>query len=451
MAEEKPLPSVGVVSLGCAKNLVDTEIMLGHLARAGHEIVPDGKARVVLVNTCGFIDKAKEESVNAILEQVARKKRGEIERVVVAGCMVQKYGRELADEIPEVDVFIGLDELEKAPAAAAGLPSLPRFTDKPLATRLYDEAAPRLLSRRRGYAYLKVGEGCDNPCTFCTIPQMRGKQRSRTVLSLVAEAQALEAQGVSELVLISQDTTRYGEDLDLGRGGLAHLVETLLAETGFPWLRFLYAYPKTLDESVLRLMASQDRFLPYVDIPLQHVSRPILGAMRRGGDASSYLRMIENMRSIVPEIAIRTTFIVGFPGEGDAEFRELAEFVRRAEFDNLGAFTYSPEPGSGSEALGDPVSSEEKVSRRDFLLSLQQPIARRKARALRGRTVEAIVEGPCEESDDLLEGRVRSQAPEIDGRLLINDTGGREVIPGEIVRVKITETYDYDLVGEIVD
>jgi ribosomal protein S12 methylthiotransferase len=444
------LPSVGVVSLGCAKNLVDTEVMLGHLAKAGHEIVPDAQARVVLVNTCGFIDKAKEESVNAILEQVARKKRGEIERVVVAGCMVQKYGRELADEIPEVDVFIGLDELEKAPAAAAGLPSLPRFTDKPLATRLYDEAAPRLLSRRRGYAYLKVGEGCDNPCTFCTIPQMRGKQRSRTVLSLVAEARSLEAQGVSELVLISQDTTRYGEDLGLGRSGLARLVEALLAQTDFPWIRFLYAYPKTLDDSVLRLMAAEPRFVPYVDIPLQHVSRPILSAMRRGGDAASYLRMIEGMRSIVPEIAIRTTFIVGFPGEGEQEFRELAEFLRRAEFDNLGAFTYSPEPGSGSEPLGDPVPAEDKIARRDFLLSLQQPIARRKARALRGRTVEAIVEGPCDESDDLLEGRVKSQAPEIDGRLLINDTDGRDVKAGEIVNVRITETYDYDLVGEIV-
>ncbi|HEV2064691.1 MAG TPA: 30S ribosomal protein S12 methylthiotransferase RimO [Thermoanaerobaculia bacterium] len=445
------LPSVGVVSLGCAKNLVDTEVMLGHLARAGHEIVPDGQARVVLVNTCGFIDKAKEESVNAILEQVARKKRGEIERVVVAGCMVQKYGRELADEIPEVDVFIGLDELEKAPAAAAGLPSLPRFTEKPLATRLYDEAAPRLLSRRRGYAYLKVGEGCDNPCTFCTIPQMRGMQRSRTAVSLAAEAKALEAQGVSELVLISQDTTRYGEDLGLGRQGLAGLVEALLRETEIPWIRFLYAYPKTLDASILHLMAAEPRFVPYVDIPLQHVSRPILSAMRRGGDSASYLRMIEGMRAIVPEISIRTTFIVGFPGEGEQEFRELAEFVRRAEFDNLGAFTYSPEPGSGSEALGDPVPTAEKESRRDFLLSLQQPIARRKARALRGRKVEAIVEGPCEETEHLLEGRIKSQAPEIDGRLLINDTGGRDVKPGEIVTVRITETYDYDLVGQIVE
>ena len=403
-----------------------------------------------MINTCGFIDRAKEESVEAILEQVERKKRGEIDRIIVAGCMVQKYGRELADEIPEVDSFIGLDELELAPAAASGLPSLPRFTDKPLATRLYDEAAPRVLSRRRGYAYLKVGEGCDNPCTFCTIPQMRGRQRSRTIESLVAEAGALEAQGVSELVLISQDTTRYGEDLGMKRAGLARLMERLLAETGFPWIRFLYAYPKTLDDCVLDLMAKEPRFVSYVDIPLQHVSRSILSKMRRGGDPASYLAMIERMRRIVPGIAIRTTFIVGFPGEGEAEFQELCEFVRSAEFDNLGAFTYSPEPGSGSEPLGDPVGAQEKDRRKDFLLSLQRPIARRKNLALRGTIVEAIVEGPCEETEHLLEGRLRSQAPEIDGRLLINDTGGRDVAPGEIVRVRISEAHDYDLVGGIV-
>ena len=444
------LPSVGMVSLGCAKNLVDAEIMLGHLARAGHAIVPEGEARVVVVNTCGFIDRAKEESVDEILEHVARKGRGEIDRVVVAGCMVQKYGRELADAIPEVDRFVGLDELDLVPAAASALPSFPRFAEKPLATRLYDEAAPRILSRRRGYAYLKVGEGCDNPCSFCTIPQMRGYQRSRTIASLVAEAKALEAQGVSELVLISQDTTRYGEDLGMKREGLARLVEALLGDTGFPWIRFLYAYPKTLDASVLHLMARERRFVPYVDIPLQHVSRSVLAAMRRGGDSAEYLAMVGRMRDAVPEIAIRTTFIVGFPGEGEEEFAELCEFVRRAELDNVGAFTYSPEPGSKSEPLGDPVPTGEKERRKDFLLSLQQPIARRKARALRGREVEALVEGPCEETEHLLEGRLRSQAPEIDGRLLINDTGGRDLRPGEIVRVRIEETHDYDVVGAVV-
>jgi ribosomal protein S12 methylthiotransferase len=424
--------------------------MLGHLQKAGHEIVPDAEARVVVVNTCGFIDRAKEESVDTILEQIERKKRGEIDRVVVAGCMVQKYGRELSAEIPEVDAFVGLDELENAPAAAAGLPTLPRFTEKPLATRLYDDRAPRVLSRRRGYAYLKVGEGCDNPCTFCTIPQMRGRQRSRAIDSLVAEAHALEAQGVSELVLISQDTTRYGEDLGMGRAGLARLVEALAAETGFPWIRFLYAYPKTLDDSVFELMAREPRFVPYVDIPLQHVARPILSAMRRGGDGAMYLRMLERMRERVPEIAVRTTFIVGFPGEGDAEFRELCEFVRAAGLDNMGAFAYSPEPGSGSEPLGDPVPAEEKERRKDFLLSLQQPVARGKLRSLRGRTVEAIVEGPSEEHEYILEGRLRSQAPEIDGRLLITDTGGRDLAPGAIVPVRIEKTFDYDVTGSVV-
>src|SRR5512140_3887716 len=238
------LPSVGIVSLGCPKNLVDTEVMLGHLQREGLTLTDPEKSRVVIVNTCGFIDAAKEESVGAILREVARKEAGEIDRVVVAGCMVQKYGRDLAAEIPEVDHFIGLDELEKAPSAALGLPSLPRFTDKPLATRLYDDLSPRVLTHRKGYAYLKVAEGCNNPCTFCTIPQMRGLMRSRTVASLIKEAQSLEAQGVKELVLISQDTTRYGEDLGLGRTGLAQLVQALLAETGFPWVRFLYAYPR---------------------------------------------------------------------------------------------------------------------------------------------------------------------------------------------------------------
>jgi len=446
----RSLPTVGIVSLGCPKNLVDAEVMLGHLQRAGHEIVPDGRARVVLVNTCGFIDRAKEESVEAILEQVERKKRGEIERVIVAGCMVQKYGAELAREIPEVDAFVGLDELENAPAAAGGLPTLPRFTEKPLATRLYDERSPRVLSRHRGYAYLKVGEGCDNPCSFCTIPQMRGRQRSRTVESLVAEARSLESQGVSELVLVSQDTTRYGEDLGMGRDGLARLVEGLVAGTSFPWIRFLYAYPKTLDGSVLELMAREPRFVPYVDIPLQHVSRPILAAMKRGGDGSSYLKMVRRMRERVRDIAIRTTFIVGFPGESEGDFGALVEFVREAELDNVGAFAYSPEPGSGSERLGDPVPSEEKQKRIDFVMSIQRSISRGRLRALRGRTVDAIVEGPSEETEYLLEGRLRSQAPEIDGRLLITDADGRTLRPGEVVRVKIEKTFDYDLAGAVV-
>ncbi len=446
----KTLPTVGVVSLGCPKNLVDTEIMLGHLDRAGHRIVPDSDARVVLVNTCGFIDRAKEESIQAILEQVERKKRGEIDRVVVAGCMVQKYGAELAAEIPEVDSFLGLDELENAPAAVGGLPTLPRFSPKPLATRVYDELSPRVLTNARGYAFLKVAEGCNNPCTFCVIPQMRGLQRSRTIDSLVAEARWLEARGVREICLIAQDTTRYGEDIGLGRSGLAKLVEGLIAGTGVPWIRFLYAYPKTLDDSVLNLMAEEPRFVPYVDIPLQHVSREILSKMRRGGDSKSYLGMIEKMRDKVPGIAIRTTFIVGFPGGTVDHFRELCELVRGVEFENLGAFTYSPEPASGAEPLGDPVPAEIKEERRDFLLSLQQPIARRKSRSLKGKTVEVLVEGECRETEHLLEGRTAGMAPEIDGRVLINELAVFPVKAGDLVMARVTEAHTYDLVARVV-
>ena len=445
------LPSVGIVSLGCPKNLVDTEVMLGHLQREGMTLADPAKSRVVIVNTCGFIDSAKEESVEAILREVARKEAGEIDRVIVAGCMVQKYGRELAAEIPEVDHFIGLDELEKAPAAALGLPSLPRFSDKPLATRLYDDLAPRVLTNRKGYAYLKVAEGCNNPCTFCTIPQMRGLMRSRTIASLVKEARSLEAQGVKELVLISQDTTRYGEDLGLGRTGLTALVTALLGETSFPWVRFLYAYPKTLHPGVFELMAKEPRFLPYVDMPLQHVSKRVLSAMKRGGDSESYLKQFERIREVVPDISLRSTFIVGFPGETEKDFLEVKEFLEAVRFDNAGVFTYSPEPGSGAEPLGDPVPFEEKSSRRDLLMEVQQKISLSKNRSKRGKSFDMILEGPATDTDLLLEGRLAGQAPEIDGRVLINEVPeGWTPRVAEIVRVKITEAHAYDLVGRVV-
>jgi ribosomal protein S12 methylthiotransferase len=449
MARTVLLPTVGMVSLGCPKNLVDSEVMLGHLARRGVRITEEDRARVV-VNTCGFIDQAREESIDAILEQVERKRKGEIDRVVVAGCMVQKYGSELAAEIPEVDAFVGLDELDRVFEAVSGSANLPVFSPKPEATRLYDERSPRLLTTRRGYAYLKIAEGCNNPCTFCTIPQMRGLQRSRSIGSLVREAASLEASGVRELCLVAQDTTRYGSDLGLGPEGLAKLVEALLRETGFPWIRFLYAYPKTIHDSVLELMAREPRFLPYIDMPLQHVSRSILAAMRRGGDARDFAALIAKMRRLVPGLALRTTVIVGFPGEGDEEFAELCQFVRETGFDNLGVFCYSAEPGAASEPLGDPVPAELKKERREFLLSLQQPIARAKIRSFCGRQLDVLVEGACRETEDLLEGRTAGQAPEIDGRVLINDIGGRAVRPGEIVPVEITESHVYDMVGRVV-
>ena len=390
--------------------------------------------------------------MNAVLEQVRRKEAGEIDRVVVAGCMVQKYGAELAAEIPEVDHFIGLDELEKAPAAALGLPSLPRFTAKPLATRLYDDLAPRVLTGRRGYAYLKVAEGCNNPCTFCTIPQMRGLQRSRTVESLVREALSLEAQGVSELVLISQDTTRYGEDVGLGREGLATLVSTLLRRD-----------VAALGPLPLRLPEDAARVGPRRSWPRSPGSFPTSTSRSSTSRAGSSPRCAAaaipratpacspGCARRFPGIALRTTFIAGFPSETEADFEELLAFVKEVEFDHLGVFPYSPEPGSGAEGLGDPVPAEVKAERCAAVMEAQREISRRKNRALKGKVHEAILEGVSAESELLLEGRLKRQAPEIDGKLLINDVpDGFVPRPGAVVKVRVTEAHDYDLVGRIV-
>ncbi|MGH9361908.1 MAG: 30S ribosomal protein S12 methylthiotransferase RimO, partial [Thermoanaerobaculia bacterium] len=340
MPDSPSRPRVGMISLGCPKNLVDGEVMLGELARRGWEVVPelDG-AETVIINTCGFIEEAQQESIDAILEVAGWKGEVDGRRLLVAGCMVNRFGPELAREIPEIDGFVGLDQLREVGELVqlGGGPPLPAP-----AHLVFDHTAPRLLTTR-GYAYLKVAEGCDNPCTFCAIPLWRGRFRSRTVADLVAEAQALAAEGVQELCLIAQDTTRYGEDLRLGRHGLVRLVEALLAATDIPWIRFLYAYPTTLDEELLRLMGEEPRFLSYLDIPLQHASGEVLRAMRRGGDSRRYLRLVERARELVPDLSLRTTFIVGFPGETEDHFQDLLGFVERARFDHLGAFVYSPE------------------------------------------------------------------------------------------------------------
>ncbi len=434
---------VGMISLGCAKNLVDSEVMLGELRRRGHEIVADiDGAETVIVNTCAFIDEAKEESVNAILEVAARKARG-MGKLLVAGCMVNRYGPELQREIPEIDGFIALDQLRDVGEVVAigGGPPLPAPSHL-----VFDHTAPRLLTTR-GYAYLKVAEGCDNPCTFCAIPQWRGRFRSRSIASLVREAQDLAEQGIAELCLIAQDTTRYGEDLGHGRHGMMRLVEALLQATEIPWIRFLYAYPTTLDEELLSLMGSEERFVSYLDIPLQHSHPEILRAMRRGGGAERYLGLLERARRLAPDIFLRTTFIVGFPGEADAHFAHLLDFVERAEFDHLGAFVYSPEEGTPGAALPGRVARGVARRRHGRLLAAQEPIARRRRAALVGRRLRALVEGACAETEHLLQGRHHGMAPEIDGRLLIND--GRAPA-GALVEVEITDAFSSDLVGRIV-
>jgi ribosomal protein S12 methylthiotransferase len=442
----KSAQTVGLISLGCAKNQVDSEIMLGNLSQRGFQLVSDAAAaETVIINTCGFIDEAKEESIEAILEIAESKRRGEgVKQLLVAGCMVNRYGPELAADIPEIDGFISLDQLRQVSDLVtlggdeAPLPS-PSHA-------VFDHTAPRRLTTR-GYAYLKVAEGCNNPCTFCAIPDWRGRFRSRTVESLVEEARTLEAMGINELCLVAQDTTRYGEDLDYGRHGLTRLVEALLAGTDIPWIRFLYAYPTTLDEELLRLMGQEERFVSYIDMPLQHSHPEMLKAMRRGGRAERYLRLLEKARTLAPDVFLRTTFIVGFPGEKEEHFKHLLNFVHEARFDHLGAFVYSPEEGTPAAELAGRVPKTKARHRHERLLEAQRPIALERRQALVGSTLQVLVEGVCEESEHLLQGRHQGMAPDTDGRLLINDG---QAPAGSFAQVEITDAFADDLVGRIV-
>ncbi len=441
---------VGMISLGCPKNRVDSEIMLGELDARGYQVVDAAEAETVIVNTCGFIDEAKEESIDAILDAAGRKVQGG--RLLVAGCMVNRYGQELRAEIPEIDGFISLDQLRDVsslvqiggrsrPAPSEAGPPLPGPSHA-----VFDHTAPRLLTTR-GFGYLKVAEGCNNPCTFCAIPTWRGRFRSRTPESLLEEARRLEARGIRELCLVAQDTTRYGEDLGHGKHGLTRLVETLLAGTSIPWIRFLYAYPTTLDPDLLRLMGSEERFVSYVDMPLQHSHPQVLKAMRRGGSPQRYLRLLERARELADDVFLRTTFIVGFPGETAEHFDHLLDFVRQARFDHLGAFVYSPEPGTPGAELAQTVPAATARRRYQRLLEIQEPIALERRRALVGRTLEVLVEGACDETEHLLQGRHHGMAPEIDGRLLINDGLAP---PATLAEVEITDAYADDLVGRVV-
>lgn len=447
---------VGMISLGCPKNLVDAEIMLGQLkSDAEHvEITNDLEdADVVIVNTCGFIDAAKQESIDTILEIAERKGRG-VERLIVTGCMVQKYRTDLQESIPEIDAFVGLDSLEKITQAVTGLAESDLApTRRKMSQRLYEDF-PRVLTQGTAHAYLKVSEGCSNPCTFCAIPQMRGKFRSRSIEGLVREAQALQQAGVLELNLVAQDTTRYGEDLGIDNG-LTKLVETLLRETDFRWIRFLYAYPGSLDWSLFELMGREPRFASYCDIPLQHVSTNVLQRMRRPGSPKEYREMITRMRELVPDLTLRTTFITGHPGETPKDFGELYDFVEWAQFDNMGAFVYSQEDSTLAARMTDTPTRKTAERRRAKLMELQQKIALSRNETRVGQTFDALITGIFDETQDLgftlYEGRIVGQAPEIDGRLLVND--GIELLPSQLpafAKVEITDAHPYDVVGALV-
>ncbi len=441
---------LGFISLGCPKNLVDSEVMMGILARHGYELTPrPEEADVLVVNTCSFIEPAQQESVNTILEMAEYKKTGRARRLVVAGCLVERFGARIREQIPEVDAVIGTGDVERIlEAAQGGLPDLapmpPEF--------LYHDLSPRILTTPRHYAYVKINEGCDHPCSFCIIPELRGRFRSRRFESVVREAERLAEGGARELILIGQDTTAYGEDLGI-RDGLPLLLERLAGIEELAWVRFLYCYPNRITTRLLETIAAHGRLVKYLDVPLQHASQSVLARMKRGGGADALLRMVERIRAAIPGVWLRTSFITGFPGETEADFRELCDFVRAAEFDWLGVFAYSDDETAESHSLGGKLDPETIAGRRDRLMSLQRTISRRRLARRVGESFPALLEGPSKDSEFVWQARLQGMAPEIDGRVYITEIDAPEAelesLVGRMAWVEITAAKDYDLIGRV--
>jgi len=449
------MKKVGFVSLGCPKNLVDSEVMMGQLAEAGYEITNNAdEADTVVVNTCGFIESAKQESIDAILEATRWKADGTPTRVIVAGCLVERYRDDLMNELPEVDAFIGTSQVNDILKAADEDFDAKQLTIKPIgnksATYLYDEYTPRLRATESHTAFIKIAEGCDRPCAFCSIPSMRGSFRSRRFGSIVEEARMLAKQGVKEIVLIAQDSSRYGEDLG-EVDALAALLRALGEIDGIEWIRPMYAFPTHISDAFLAAIAETPKVVKYLDMPLQHASRNVLKLMKRGGTRESLERLIYRVRECVPGIAIRTTFITGFPGETEEDFEELIKFVQNCRFDNLGVFTYSDEEGTAAYDLPNKVDPKIAKQRRNRLMKEQAKISKELNKAKIGNTYPVIFEGLSQESDLLFQGRLEGQTQEIDGYILINDMP-EDLDPqiGAIYNVTITEAHEYDLVGAIV-
>jgi ribosomal protein S12 methylthiotransferase len=460
---------IGFVSLGCPKNLVDGEVMLGLARNAGHEITPDaGDADVIVVNTCAFIDNAKQESIDAILEMAGQKRDGKCSRLVVTGCLAERYRDELKKEIPEIDAVLGtgevpeiLNAIQPAAAASGGAAPLKLFRSadfaaatavsepgapRALPTYLYDAETPRLLTTPGHFAYVKVGEGCDYTCAFCIIPTLRGKYRSRTADSIVREARALAERGVRELLLISQDTTFYG--IDRGdRGALGRLLRELNAIEGLTWIRLLYLYPTTITDDVLDAMAECEKVCRYIDLPLQHASPAVLKRMRRPGTRRSYDQLLARIRQRVPGVTLRTTLIVGFPGETDEDFSELDGFVADTGFDHVGVFTYSHEEGTRAFDLADDVPAAIKRRRRNALMSRQKKIVARAQKARVGSEVSVLIDGPSPEHELVLQGRLEGQAPDIDPVVFLTDCDAEGYKAGDLIRARVVGARDYDLVA----
>ena len=451
------MKKIGFVSLGCPKNLIDSEVMMGQLREAGYEITTDAsEADTLVVNTCGFIESAKKESIDAILEAARLKTEGKAQRLVVAGCLVERYRDALREEMPEVDAFIGTNQIGEITKVCdertntRALPILQAPIGNQSATYLYDESTPRLLATPGYTAFIKIAEGCDRPCAFCFIPQMRGHFRSRRFGSVMKEAEPLAKRGVKEIVLVAQDSSRYGEDLG-EQDALAHLLRELSHLEGIEWVRVMYTYPTHISDAFLDVLASEAKAVKYLDMPLQHASANVLKLMKRGGTRASLERLIKRVRERVPGIAIRTTFITGFPGETEEDFEELLAFIRNVEFDRVGIFTYSDEEGTPAFDLPDKVDARTAKRRRARLMKEQARISRKRNRARVGSTVRVLFEGESAESELLWQGRMETQAADIDGSVLINDVPEDfEPVPGEFVNVLITEAHEYDLVGKIV-
>ncbi len=450
MAARKPpkKKSIHFISLGCPKNRVDTEVMLGVAQMGDYALVdePD-KASVIVVNTCGFIGEAKKESIDTILEMSEYKKLGTCERLVVAGCLSQRYPQDLAKGMPEVDHFLGSSDMLKLKEVLEG--KAERMLVGNPADWVVRAADPRVTTGPRASAYLKIAEGCNRTCAFCTIPEFRGKQRSRPVDDIVREAEQLVANGVLELNLISQDTIAYGRDLGKAQEArLADMVRRVADVPGVRWVRLFYLYPETIDEALIELLKSHPRVVPYVDMPLQHAADDMLKRMKRGHGKDRQKRVVARLREAVPELFFRTAFIVGHPGETDAEFQELLDFVTWARFDHVGVFKYSDEESCKSFAYADKVKGVVAANRYRKLMATQRKIARENNKRLIGREVDVLVEGPSEEHDLVMKGRHAGQAPEIDGQVYLS---GGEVLAGELRRVRVTQASDYDMVGDVID
>jgi ribosomal protein S12 methylthiotransferase len=453
---------IGFVSLGCPKNLVDSEVMMGLSQEGGHTLTPNpAEADVLVVNTCAFIDSAKEESVNTILELAEFKKTGACKRLVVTGCLGERYRDELKTQIPEIDAVLGTGDVPEIVGAIEGakrsfIPltlvsgsaqlKLRPAEARSLPTYLYDAETPRVFATPRHFAYVKVAEGCDYKCSFCIIPTLRGHYRSRPIDTIVREARGLAARGVREIILISQDTTFYGRDLGQG-AALAHLLRALNEVEGIEWIRLLYLYPTTITDEILDAMAASEKVCNYVDLPLQHASDDVLRRMKRPGTGRSYEALLANIRSRVPGVALRTTFIVGFPGETEAEFEELLGFVRRVGFDHVGVFTYSHEEGTTAYGLADDVPAAVKTKRRNRLMAEQKKIVTRAQKARIGSRVQVMVEGPSSEHELVWRGRLRGQAPDIDPMVYLTDIDPETLRPGLLLGAEIVGAREYDLLA----